>query len=57
MHQHFFFFFNFSVSCVRRQANNVTHFLTKEALSIVNLSCLFYHVPLCIEILIINEMH
>jgi len=47
---------NSHVSFIRRQANEVAHSFAKAALSEASF-CDYYHIPTCIESIIINEMH
>lgn len=48
-------FTNSKVEFVRRQANVVAHTLAKEATFLVS-PAIYFHIPNCIETLIINEM-
>jgi ribonuclease HI len=47
---------NSHVKFIRRQANEVAHSLAKAALSEASFRD-YYHIPTCIESIIINEMH
>jgi len=49
------FFTNSRVEFVRRQANGVAHVLAEEATLLAS-PVVYFHIPDCIESLIINEM-
>ncbi|AES99674.1 hypothetical protein MTR_5g083510 [Medicago truncatula] len=50
-----YFFTNSRVKFVRRQANEVAHILVGEATLLAS-PTIYFHMPECIESLIINEM-